>query len=71
MPIRILALVGAVFAAVSLVPAQGTCDGISEVVPSDLVKVDVVDGLPGRPLFLTSPPGDRDRRYGGLSWKAK
>ena len=62
-PMRILALAGALFAVGMSAHAQATCDGISEVVPSDLVKIDVVDGLPGRPLFLTSPPGDRDRRY--------
>jgi len=43
--------------------AQGVCDGIAPVDPSDLVKVDLVTGLPGRPLFLASPPGDRDRRF--------
>lgn len=39
------------------------CDGISPVSHSELETVAIADGVPGRPLLVTSPPGDRGRLF--------
>jgi glucose/arabinose dehydrogenase len=61
-------------AMVSLIaPLQAAvCDGVSPVVASNLVSVVAENGLTGKPLLVTAPPGDRDRIFiveqDGLIW---
>jgi glucose/arabinose dehydrogenase len=43
--------------------ARADCPGVSPVPEADLTTVTVVSGLTGRPLYVTSPPGDRDRLF--------
>ncbi|MGH9868752.1 MAG: PQQ-dependent sugar dehydrogenase [Candidatus Polarisedimenticolia bacterium] len=44
-------------------PLSADCTGVSPVPESALTTVTVVSGLTGRPLYVTSPPGDRDRLF--------
>lgn len=45
-------------------PARGAdCTGVAPVSNTALTAVPVVTGLPGRPLYVTAPPGDRDRIF--------
>ena len=48
------------------------CDGVSPIVASNLVSVVAENGLSGKPLLVTAPPGDRDRIFiveqDGLIW---
>ena len=39
------------------------CDGVSPVEASTLVSVVVENGLTGRPLLVTAPPGDKNRIF--------
>jgi glucose/arabinose dehydrogenase len=39
------------------------CTGIAPVPNTSLKGVAVASGLPGRPLYVTAPPGDRDRIF--------
>lgn len=62
MKIRVgfLSIVGLLLAA----PFQAAvCDGVSPVEASTLVSVVVENGLTGRPLLVTAPPGDKDRIF--------
>jgi glucose/arabinose dehydrogenase len=43
--------------------AQNVCSGTAPVPGALLSSFPVVTGLPGRPLLVTSPPGDRDRLF--------
>ncbi|HKY31209.1 MAG TPA: PQQ-dependent sugar dehydrogenase [Candidatus Polarisedimenticolia bacterium] len=43
--------------------ALGDCAGIAPVGSTQLRAVPVATGLAGRPLFVASPPGDRDRLF--------
>ncbi|MGH9868755.1 MAG: PQQ-dependent sugar dehydrogenase [Candidatus Polarisedimenticolia bacterium] len=44
-------------------PSFADCTGVSPVPEAAISTVTVVTGLTGRPLFVTSPPGDRDRLF--------
>lgn len=55
-----LAIVGFV---VTPAVAQAVCSGISKTSNTQLQTVAVVDGLVNRPVFVTSPPGDRNRLF--------
>ncbi|HYS77742.1 MAG TPA: PQQ-dependent sugar dehydrogenase, partial [Candidatus Dormibacteraeota bacterium] len=63
------ALFAAGLAAAGLLPvapraaAAANCAGVTPAANSSLGSVPVVTGLPGRPLFVASPPGDRDRLF--------
>lgn len=39
------------------------CDGVSPVEASTLVSIVAENGLTGRPLLVTAPPGDKDRIF--------
>jgi glucose/arabinose dehydrogenase len=39
------------------------CSGVAPVSNTSLTAVPVVTGLPGRPLYVTAPPGDRNRIF--------
>ena len=52
-----------VLCGVTSLRAQGTCSGVTPINGATLSSFAVVTGLPGRPLFLTAPPGDRDRLF--------
>ena len=57
---------GACLLAAFLAPhlaAWADCTGVAPVPNTTLASVPVVTGLSGRPLFITSPPGDRDRLF--------
>ncbi|MGH9868751.1 MAG: PQQ-dependent sugar dehydrogenase [Candidatus Polarisedimenticolia bacterium] len=47
----------------AVVPLQADCTGVAPVPEAALSMVMVADGLSGRPLYLASPPGDRDRLF--------
>ncbi|HEV8700000.1 MAG TPA: PQQ-dependent sugar dehydrogenase [Candidatus Polarisedimenticolia bacterium] len=45
-------------------PARAVdCTGVAPVSNTSVTAVPVVTGLPGRPLFVTAPPGDRTRIF--------
>ena len=53
-------------AAVARAHAQNVCDGVSEVLNTDLTRVTVASGLTtgmSGPLFITAPPGDTGRIF--------
>ena len=66
---RISALLAAGLAAAWLLPvaprpaAAAQCAGVTPAANTALKTVPVVTGLPGRPLFVASPPGDPDRLF--------
>jgi glucose/arabinose dehydrogenase len=52
--------------AVTAARAQGVCDGVSEVLNTNLARVTVASGLTtgnSGPLFVTAPPGDASRIF--------
>ena len=57
-----MALLGCALAS-SGVAVRADCVGVSPVPEADLTTITVVSGLTGRPLYVTSPPGDRDRLF--------
>lgn len=48
---------------VALSSARADCVGVSPVPEAALSAVTVVSGLTGRPLYVASPPGDRERLF--------
>ena len=53
-----------IFSALFAAPFQAAvCDGVSPVEASTLVSIVAEDGLTGRPLLVTAPPGDKDRIF--------
>ncbi|MGH9868756.1 MAG: PQQ-dependent sugar dehydrogenase [Candidatus Polarisedimenticolia bacterium] len=46
-----------------ITPLCADCTGVSPVPEAALSTVTVASGLTGRPLYVTSPPGDRDRLF--------
>src|SRR5258706_9828716 len=53
-----------------LLPAD--CTGVTPTTSTTFTTVPLATGFTGRPLFVTSPPGDRDRLFvleqNGLIW---
>ena len=45
------------------IPLAADCTGVTPTASTTLTTVPVATGLTGRPLFVTSPPGDRDRIF--------
>ena len=50
-------------AALGVVPSRADCTGVAPVPEAALSMITVASGLTGRPLYVASPPGDRDRLF--------
>jgi glucose/arabinose dehydrogenase len=61
MPRRLLSVLLAAAAFITPLPAD--CAGVSPVPEAAMTTITVASGLTGRPLYVTSPPGDRDRLF--------
>lgn len=59
----LLAVAASLLATAPAVRAQDVCSGTAPVPNAQLSSFPVVTGLTRRPLFVTAPPGDRDRLF--------
>ena len=56
---KILIGIACIAVVLLIAPLQAAvCDGVSPVVASNLVSVVAENGLSGKPLLVTAPPGD-------------